>query len=205
MTMKELFLYVVDDDQAVRRSLELLLLSKGYAVQAFESGEAFLERVNLQQAGCVILDVRMQGLSGLQVFDVLRTNGSPLVVLFLSGHGDIPMAVGALQNGAFGWLEKPCSEAQLLEKVQLALALAEKLAQRQLVINKAQTLWQRLTNREREVARYVAEGNSSKEIARKLTPTCDPRTIETHRSRVFAKLELANSNELDRFIRDHAL
>jgi FixJ family two-component response regulator len=205
MSATDLGLYVVDDDDAVRRSLELLLRSKGFAPQPFASGEDFLAASGIAQCGCVVLDMRMGGLSGLQVLDALRERGSSLAVLFLSGHGDIPMAIGAVQNGAFGWLEKPCSEGDLLDKVNQALALAHKTAARQLAVSQAHALWQRLTTREKEVARYVAEGNSSKEIARKLNPTCDHRTIETHRARVFAKLELPNSNALDRFIRDHGL
>ncbi|HEY8907782.1 MAG TPA: response regulator, partial [Rhodoferax sp.] len=113
--MNKLNLYVVDDDEAVRRSLGLLLLSRGYAVQTFESGETFLAAIRPQDSGCVILDLRMVGISGLQVFDELRLRSSPLVVLFLSGNGDISTAVDAVQRGAFGWLEKPCSEDILLE------------------------------------------------------------------------------------------
>jgi FixJ family two-component response regulator len=205
MNQPDLGLYVVDDDDAVRRSLDLLLRSKGFAPQTFSCGEDFLAAPDVALCGCVVLDMRMPGLSGLQVLDALRARGSGLAVLFLSGHGDIPMAIGAVQNGAFGWLEKPCSESELLNKVDQALAFAGQTAVRQRAVSQAQALWQRLTTREKEVARYVAEGLSSKEIARKLTPTCDPRTIETHRSRVFAKLELPNSNALDRLIRDHGL
>jgi DNA-binding response OmpR family regulator len=123
-------LCVVDDDEAVRRSLGLLLLSRGYAVQTFASGEAFLASADLQRAGCVVLDLRMEGMSGLQVFDALRAQDSPLVVLFLSGHGDIPMAVEAVQNGAFGWLEKPCNDERLLESIAKALQQAQDIAVR---------------------------------------------------------------------------
>lgn len=205
MKPADLGLYIVDDDDAVRRSLELLLRSKGFAPQTYSSGEAFLAASDIADFGCVVLDMRMVGLTGLQVLDALRTRGSALQVLFLSGHGDIPMAIGALQNGAFGWLEKPCPEHELLDKVAQALAQAQQVALRKRAQTEANRLWGRLTTREKEVARLVAEGSSSKEIARQLTPTCDPRTIETHRARVFAKLELPNSNALDRFIREHGL
>lgn len=93
-------LYIVDDDEAVRRSLGLLLLSRGHTVQAFDSGEAFLENAHTEHAGCVILDVRLNGMSGVQVFEALREQASALLVIFLSGHGDIPMAVHAVRNGA---------------------------------------------------------------------------------------------------------
>lgn len=197
-------LYVVDDDEAVRRSLGLLLLSRGYAVQAFASGEAFLAGTDLQRAGCVILDLRMEGMSGLQVFDALRAQDSPLVVLFLSGHGDIPMAVEAAQNGAFGWLEKPCNDERLLDTIARALQQAGEIGARRQSRQAAQALWDKLTPREMQVARLVAEGKPNKQIAQELAPL-EQRTVETHRAHVFAKLGLANSHQLDRFLREHAL
>jgi two-component system response regulator TtrR len=203
--MNNLNLYVVDDDAAVRHSLGMLLLSRGYAVQAFDSGERFLSSAKLQEGGCVILDLRMNGMSGLQVFDELRLRSSTLVVLFLSGNGDIATAVDAVQRGAFGWLEKPCSEDIFLEKIRLALARAAKLGAAAEARQKAETLWSKLTDREQEVSRHVANGSSNKEIARTLTPACEPRTVETHRAKVYAKLGLTTATELDRLIRDHQL
>ena len=197
-------LCVVDDDEAVRRSLGLLLLSRGYAVQTFASGEAFLASADIQRAGCVVLDLRMEGMSGLQVFDALRAQDSPLVVLFLSGHGDIPMAVEAVQNGAFGWLEKPCNDERLLESIAKALQQAQAIAVRRQARQAAQLLWAKLTPREMQVARLVAEGKPNKKIALELAPL-ELRTVETHRAHVFAKLGLSNSHELDRFLREHAL
>ncbi|MDP9990633.1 FixJ family two-component response regulator [Variovorax boronicumulans] len=197
-------LCVVDDDEAVRRSLGLLLLSRGYAVQTFASGEAFLASADVQRAGCVVLDLRMEGMSGLQVFDALRAQDSPLVVLFLSGHGDIPMAVEAVQNGAFGWLEKPCNDERLLESIAKALQQAQDIAVRRQARQAAQLLWAKLTPREMQVARLVAEGKPNKKIALELAPL-ELRTVETHRAHVFAKLGLSNSHELDRFLREHAL
>lgn len=197
-------LYVVDDDDAVHRSLGLLLLSRGHAVQTFDSGEAFLAAVDLKRAGCVILDLRMGGMSGLQVFEQLRARQSPMVVLFLSGHGDIPTAVDAVQKGAFGWLEKPCNDEQLLTSVHSALQKAAELAVKQQHQQEAQTRWERLTPREKQIARQVAEGKPNKRIALDLAPL-ELRTVETHRAHVFAKLGVANSNELDRFLRDHEL
>ncbi len=197
-------LYIVDDDEAVRRSLGLLLLSRGYAVQAFDSGEAFLANAELQRPGCVILDVRLGGISGLQVFDSLRLRTSPLVVVFLSGHGDIPMAVSAVRNGAWGWLEKPCSEAQLLETLTQALARADEIDRRHQSRQAAQARWSKLTPRETQVARLVAQGLPNKRIAAELAPV-ELRTVETHRAHVFAKLGISNSHQLDRFLREHAL
>ena len=205
MTTANLKLYVVDDDEAVRRSLGLLLLSRGHAVQTFDSGEAFLASAQLQDSGCVILDLRMHGISGLQVFDQLRAAASPLVVLFLSGNGEISIAVDAVKRGAFDWLEKPCGEDILLQKVQQALARAADISASQDAKQRAHAVWNRLTEREQDVARRVANGDSNKEIARTLTPPCEPRTVETHRAKVYAKLGLVHPTELDRFIRDHEI
>jgi len=197
-------LCVVDDDEAVRRSLGLLLLSRGHAVQAFASGEAFLAGADLQRPGCAILDLRMEGMSGLQVFDALRAQDSPLVVIFLSGHGDIPMAVEAVQNGAFGWLEKPCNDERLLDSIAKALHKAEEIAVRRQARQAAQALWAKLTPREMQVARLVAEGLPNKRIAQELAPL-ELRTVETHRAHMFAKLGFSSSLELDRFLREHGL
>lgn len=142
MNQLSLNLYVVDDDEAVRRSLGMLLLSRGYTVQIFESGEAFLAASHQHHNGCVILDLRLNGMNGLEVLDELRTRHSSLVVLFLSGHGDIPVAVNAVQNGAFGWLEKPCNDDVLLEKVQRALDHATLIAKRKTDKLAADKLWQ---------------------------------------------------------------
>lgn len=204
MTALANHLCIVDDDEAVRRSLGLLLLSRGHAVQAFASGEAFLAGADLQRPGCVVLDLRMEGMSGLQVFDALRAQDSPLVVIFLSGHGDIPMAVEAVQNGAFGWLEKPCNDERLLESIARALQKAEEIAVRRQARQAAEALWSKLTPREMQVARLVAQGLPNKRIALELAPL-EQRTVETHRAHVFAKLGLSNSHELDRFLREHGL
>ncbi|RRH92569.1 DNA-binding response regulator [Variovorax beijingensis] len=204
MTALANHLCIVDDDEAVRRSLGLLLLSRGHAVQAFASGEAFLAGADLQRPGCVVLDLRMEGMSGLQVFDALRAQDSPLVVIFLSGHGDIPMAVEAVQNGAFGWLEKPCNDERLLESIAKALQKAEEIAVRRQARQAAEALWSKLTPREMQVARLVAQGLPNKRIALELAPL-EQRTVETHRAHVFAKLGLSNSHELDRFLREHGL
>ena len=190
-----LTLYVVDDDEALRRSLLLLLFSQGLAVQAFDSGEAFLEVVDMRQPGCVILDLRMGGMNGLEVFERLRTGHSPLVTVFLSGHGDIPTAIEAVRRGAYDWVTKPDTQ-QLLDKLPAAIVEARARGQ-------ALRLWQELTPREREVARLVGLGQPNKEIARVLVPPCGPRSVETHRANIFNKLQCANDNELGRWLAAH--
>lgn len=196
-------LYVVDDDDAVRRSLGALLVSRGYGVQPFESGERFLAEADTSRHGCVVLDLRMPGMSGLQVADELRARGSPLVVLFLSGHGDIATAVQAVQAGAAGWLEKPCADEPFLAQVEQALAQAAAAAAADRDREGARARWFSLTPREREVAALVASGRSNKEVARLLTPPCGLRSVEAHRARAFEKLGVANAAELANFAHAH--
>ena len=196
MLRRSLNIYVVDDDEAVRRSLLLMLMSTGFAVQGFEAGEVFLDTVDMRASGVLILDLRLNGMSGLEVFARLKAARSPLVVLFLSGHGDIPTALNAVRQGARDWVVKPDSEA-LLGKLPGALEEAACRAQ-------ALEQWESLTPREREVAVHVAHGMANKEIARLLQPPCSPRSVETHRAHLFAKLGLANDNVLGRWLERQA-
>jgi len=196
MTTQRPLLYLVDDDAAIRQSLAMLLLSRGLAgnLGSFESGEAFLEGAELHRCGCVILDMRMGGISGLQVLDELKKRESWLVVLFLSGHGDIQAAIAATQNGAFDWLEKPCEEQRLLDKVGAAMAWSREVAQ-------ARQRWATLTDREAEVARLLATtGGTSRQIARQLVPPTGNRVIDTYRERVYSKLGVTNPSELLQFL-----
>ena len=195
--MKEtpLTLYVIDDDEALRRSMAMLLFSQGLAVQCFDSGESFLAALPADQPGVVILDLRMGGMSGLAVLEQLNRQSSPLVTLFLSGHGDIPTALEAVRLGAFDWVVKPDTE-QLLAKLPVAMNEAR---ERQTALRR----WQELTPREREVARQVGLGQPNKEIARLLVPPCSPRSVETHRANLFSKLDIANDNELGRWLARH--
>jgi len=203
-------IYVVDDDNAVRRSIGNLLMSRHYAVQTYANGEDFLKQAQLQNAGVVVLDLRLenhhgQGMSGLEVFDALCAQRSPVVVLFLSGHGDIPTAVQAVQNGALAWLEKPCTDDALIQHIELACVRAHASWERYVTTQAAATRWGKLTERECEVAVLYAEGHAAKEIARTLTARkpenpIDHRTVENHLARCRAKLEISNSNELQKFL-----
>lgn len=212
MNPNHLNLYIVDDDDAVRRSLASLLRSRlsDCAIQSFDSGEVFLQSAQLDASGVLVLDLRMQGMSGLDVFQVLQQRASPLVVVFLSGHGDIPVAVRAMQQGAVSWLEKPCSDDKLMEAVTRAKAQAADIARARQGRQQAQQLWAKVTAREKQVAPLVAQGLSSKEVAQLLTKTdpenpIDYRTVENHRAKIFAKLEVAHSNALLVFLRDNGL
>ena len=212
MNPKHLNLYIVDDDEAVRRSLASLLRARlcDCAIQAYDSGESFLQAAQLAASGVLVLDLRMQGISGLDVFQQLQERGSPLVVVFLSGHGDIPVAVRAMQQGAVSWLEKPCSDDKLMEAVNRAKALAADIARARQGRQRALQLWAKVTAREKQVAPLVAQGLSSKEAAQLLSKQdpenpIDFRTVENHRAKIFSKLEVAHSNALLVFLRDNGL
>lgn len=193
-------IHVVDDDDAVRRSLAALLASRGYGVMPFASGEQFLAEADLSRHGCVVLDLRMDGISGLQVLEAMRARGSPLSVLFLSGHGDLPSAVQAMRDGAHDWLQKPCADDVLIQKIEGILAKARSEAAKARERENKRSLWATLTRRECQVGRRVAMGLPNKEVARQLD--IDVRTVETMRARVFDKLGVANAVELANFMRD---
>jgi two-component system response regulator TtrR len=208
-------LYIVDDDEPVRRSLGNLLLSRGHAVRTFESGLDFLQHADLTAGGVVILDLRMEGpdgngMSGLEVFQTLRDRESLLAVLFLSGHGDIPTAVQAVEQGAAGWLPKPCKDDDLLRKVERARDLSrERMELRQ---SKAAVLarWSKLTEREMQVAKPYSQGMSSKRISQLLSSEhpaspIDHRTVENHIGRIRSKLEIESSNALLQLLQGHGL
>ncbi len=186
---------MVDDEPSVRDALAFLLQSHGLTVFSYASGAELLAQADRQTLrGCIVLDVRMEPMSGLQVHDALRERAIQLPVLFLSGHGDIPMAVNALQNGAVDFLEKPFSGDHLVRRVQRALALeADQTAQRAV---QTQTLHRihALTERERAVMRLVATGKLNKLIADELNIAV--RTVEVHRAKVFEKLYVRSAAEL---------
>ena len=200
MSQTEQVVYVVDDDEAVRKSIYYLLTAKGYPVREFASGEDFLASAALQRCGCVVLDLRLGGMSGLQVFDALRTGGSPLVTVFLSGHGDISLAVDATKKGAYGWLEKPCKDSLLRDTIALAMREAEGAYKAYSLKAEQRKLWQTLTPREQQVAWQIRTGAPNKRIAQVLS--IDVRTVETHRAKVYYKLGLSNTTELDHLMRD---
>ncbi|SFZ77812.1 response regulator transcription factor [Chitinimonas taiwanensis] len=186
--------YLIDDDAAVRDALALLMLSHGYTVRAFESGETFLAAIQADSEGVAVLDVRMPGLSGLDVFDRLREQDSELIVIFLSGHGDIPMAVQAVKQGAFDFLEKPCSEQALLNKIDDALEVALGRQASRGNQHEAEKRLATLSPREREVMERVLAGKLNKQIADELNIAI--RTVEVHRANVFAKMGVRSALDL---------
>jgi len=194
----EQVIYVVDDDEAMRDSMNWLLEGEGYAVACFESGEHFLAAYRDDMRGCLVLDVRMPEMSGLELHEHLADRGSALPVIFVTGHGDVPMAVGALQRGACDFIEKPFHNEDLLARIQRALALdCEQATRRRRTDAIAQRL-ELLTQREREVMDLVVAGKLNKQIADTLDISM--KTVEAHRARVMDKMGARTLAELVRVV-----
>ena len=178
--------YVVDDDEAVRDSLQWLLEGKGYRVHCFDSAESFLSRFDARDVGCLIVDIRMEGMSGLELQDQLIERQSPLPVVFITGHGDVPMAVDTMKKGAMDFIQKPFDEAQLLALVERMQAEAVgKFAQQQSAANR-DALMAKLTGREAQVLERIVAGRLNKQIADDLGISI--KTVEAHRANIMEKL-----------------
>jgi FixJ family two-component response regulator len=198
----QLNLYIVDDDKDVRESLAALFIARHYRVQAFDSGESFLAKADLQSCGCVILDIDMDpGMSGLLVFDELRRVSSPLLAILLSGVLNVPTAASYMEKGVFYCLEKTCETSVLLQRVEQAMQRAADIAVKVKSAHAVMQLWNTLTPREKDVARLNRHGWVNKRIADTLD--IGVRAVETHNLHLFKKLELRNSTELDRLMRDN--
>lgn len=194
MSESEQTVFVVDDDDAVRGSLRMLLNSVGLKSVLFPSAAAFLAGVSGGQGGCVLLDIRMPGMSGLQLFEQICAKGIRMPVIFITGHGDVPMAVRAIKKGAFDFLQKPFNDQDLLDRVQAALS--EDIARRNSDVEQ-QSLRERrdrLTPREREIMERVVAGQANKVIAIELG--LSERTVELHRAHVMEKMEVRSLAEL---------
>ncbi len=188
--------HLVDDEAGVRAALEFLLASHGLPVCSYASGTALLERLQAGPAlaGCILLDVRMEPLSGLQVYDELVARGVQTPVIFLTGHGDIRMAVAALKKGAFDFVEKPFGDAALVERVRDALRSDAEQRQRRSAGDSRGALLAALTPREQDVMHRVALGKLNKVIADEMNVSM--RTVEVYRARVYAKLAVRSAAEL---------
>lgn len=192
--MSESFpIYVVDDDEAIRRSLSFMLKTSGFAVKLFEGGTAFLKEAADLAPGCVLLDVRMPDIDGLAVQRELRARGIMLPVVIMTGHGDIDMAVTAMKAGASDFIEKPFEKAALLGCIEAArrVAVADRGANAR--ADDARSRLNILTEREREVLDGLVEGLPNKTIAYDLG--ISPRTVEIHRANLMQKLEVKSLAE----------
>ena len=186
--------YLVDDDEAIRDSLGWLLESRGVACLSYPSAEDFLAAWSPELAGCILLDIRMDGMSGPELFDLLGERGSTLPVIFLTGHGDVPMAVSALKQGAFDFVEKPCNDNELVNRVIEALQLDETQRRAASDADSVNTLSSRLTTREQQVMKLVLAGTLNKVIADELQISM--RTVEVHRANLFEKMGVRTAVEL---------
>jgi two-component system response regulator FixJ len=192
--------FIVDDDEAVRSSLRLLLKSVGLVPTALGSAREFLDKYDPAQPGCLVLDVRMPGMSGIELQETLNRQGAVIPVIFITGHGDVPMAVEAMQAGAFDFLQKPFRDQDLIDRIQRAL---EKDRASRAVLNEHSLIQERLeslTPREREVLTLVTSGKPNKVMAADLGVS--QRTVEIHRARVMEKMGASSLAQLVRMNMD---
>ena len=188
--------FVVDDDEAVRASLKLFLKTLGLPAQTYASAQEFLATFDERRGGCLVLDIRMPGMSGLELQEELNTRGAMLPIIFITGHGDVPMAVEAMQRGAMDFLQKPFRDQDLLDRI--SEALAKDRAGRELLGNRERIRARvaALTPREREVMALVTQGKANKVIAADLD--LSQRTVEIHRAHVMEKM---GANSLAHLVR----
>lgn len=187
-------IYIVDDDEALRDSLVWMLESSGYRVAAFDSAEAFLAGWRASMAGCLVLDVRMPGMSGLELFEELGRRRCTLPVIFITGHGDVPMAVAALKKGATDFIEKPFADRDMLRLVEQCLHQERTSRERRRQEADTARRLEHLTQREREVLDLIIAGKLNKQIADVLGISI--KTVEVHRARVMEKMGVHSLAEL---------
>lgn len=192
------YVYIVDDDEAIRDALSWLMKTRGVNCLAFASGEAFLDAWTPALCGAILLDMRMDGMSGSELFDTLRERGNQLPVIFLTGHGDVPLAVAALKKGAFDFVEKPCNDNELVDRLQEALQLDTTQRLSAASADSFKRRCERLSSRERQVIALVLAGKLNKNIADELQISI--RTVEVHRSSVFDKMGVRTAVELARLV-----
>ena len=188
--------FVVDDDEAVRNSLKALLEATGYTVETFESGLRFLETDDISRVGCVIMDVRMPEIDGIETQRRLAAERDRLPIVIVTGYANVPMAVKAIKSGAFDFLEKPFSHEAIIDVVERALDNIKKIKHRESSRRDVVEKIEQLTVRERQIFGHIVVGKQNKVIANELG--ISPRTVEVHRSRVMEKMEARGLSHLVR-------
>lgn len=191
--MSERLVYLVDDDEAIRRSAGFMLKTSGYQVKAFASGVELLKEAKELPAGCILLDVRMPEMDGLQVQQALHDRGVGLPVIVMTGHGDVGVAVQAMKAGAVDFIEKPFEKAVLLSAIDEGFARIDQAGRSRARAEEAQVRLQALTPRERDVLEGLVRGHPNKTIAYDLD--ISPRTVEIHRANLMTKLGVASLSE----------
>jgi two-component system, LuxR family, response regulator FixJ len=198
MAKPETTVYIVDDDQAMRKSLHWLIESVGLNVETFPSARRFLESYRPGRPGCLVLDMRMPGISGLDLQEKLAEQQINLPVIIITGHGDVPMAVRAMKAGAIDFIEKPFNDQVLLDRIQSALEQDAELRSSQALRAEVAARLALLTPREREVMDMVVEGKPNKVIAAQLGVSA--KTVEAHRAKVMEKMQARALADLIRMI-----
>jgi FixJ family two-component response regulator len=196
MSEKNATIFIVDDDEAIRDSLDVLLKTVDLNTTTFSSGDEFLEAYDPGWEGCILLDIRMPGTSGMEVQKRLAESGCSIPIIFITGHGDIPMAVEAMHIGAFDFIQKPFRDQDLLDRIDQALTTSDEQEQQSARKKTVQNQYQTLTPREQEVMQFVVHGSANKVIAMDLGVS--QRTVEIHRARVMEKMQARSLAELVR-------
>ena len=187
-------IYIVDDDEAVRDSLRWLLEANGYRVKCYSGGEQFLNAYDPEQVGVLIADVRMPGMSGLELQEALIERQAPLPIVFITGHGDVPMAVSTMKKGAIDFLEKPFNETDLRNIVARMLEEATERVNQAMLQKTQEEILARLTAREQQVLERIVAGRLNKQIAGDLNISI--KTVEAHRANIMEKLEVTTVADL---------
>lgn len=203
MSGPDVVLYVVDDDASYLAATARLLRAAGYVVETFASASELLEKLPAGASGCVLADLRMPGLSGFDLQDALARSGTPLPVVFVSGHGDVPAAARAFRHGAEDFLTKLSSREELLDAVERALARGAREREERERTRASRALWESLTPREREVLAWVLQGRLNKQIAGRLS--LNERTVKLHRTNPSRKLGLSSVAEMARWAQQAGL
>ncbi len=193
-SIRKPMVFVVDDDEAMRDSMRYLFESVNLPCKSFSSAHDFLEFCDASLLGCIVLDIRMPGMSGLELLENLKAQGIQQPVIVITGHGDVPLAVRAMKQGAFDFLQKTFSPQHLLDRVYAALESIQKHQQKSRQLDSLRSSFDALTNREREVMELVVTGSPSKAIGMKLG--ISSKTVEIHRASIMRKLDVRNIAEL---------
>lgn len=197
---EEQAIYIVDDDPAVRDALSVVFETEGFTVETFSDGDAFVQSASKTQPACVLLDVHMPGRSGIEILKALNADDYPAPIFIISGQGDIPMAVEAIRNGAFDFIEKPFNADTVIERINDGINAMRQRSEAGGPSDFSGA--DLLTRREREVLNEITGGSSNKEAGRILG--ISPRTVEVHRARIMEKLGARNAAELVRIVLGHA-
>ena len=191
-------LFVVDDDRDIRRAICRLAQADGLAVEDYATAPTFLEQYDPQKPGCIVLDIRMPGMSGLELQKALSVLGSGPPIIFVSAHGEIPLAMQAMRDGAVDFIPKPFSASALMQRIHEAMALDQGNRRKRAHAAEVQLHWNKLTDREREISLLLATGETPKHIALRLS--ISPKTVDNHQTKILAKMNVENSTQLSHIL-----